>query len=56
MQDDRSQSCFSTSLEQRTMMRIRICRHCRQTGGSEISLAFGTGSFTNRLYSTKKPW
>ena len=39
MQDDRSQSCFSTSLEQRTMMRMRICKHCQQTGRREISLA-----------------
>ena len=56
MQDDRSQSCFSTSLKQRTMVRMRICRHCRQTGGKELSLAtiFRHVSFTKHLYSTKQ--
>ena len=28
-----------SSLKQRTMMRMRICRHFQQTGGREISLA-----------------
>ena len=36
MQDYRSQS---SSLEQRAMIRMRICKHYQQTGGREISLA-----------------
>ena len=39
MQSDQSQSCFSSSFSQRTIMRMHICMHGRQTGGREIKLS-----------------